>query len=147
LVKRGKGRFYDDFLLTNIPPVVPFPKGGIITKRRVPMKSRRGVSLIVWFFISIAIVFSCLISNGDAGPRGGRTVEGPRGGETVEGPRGNVAVEGPRGNVAVGTRYNILPGSARALIVGERTYYVDDSGVYYLPCDDDDTVYCVVPAP
>jgi len=92
-------------------------------------------------------IFSCFISNAEAGPRGGRAFEGPRGGEAVEGPRGNVAVEGPRGNVAVGTRYNILPGSARVLIVGDRTYYVDDSGVYYLPCDDDDTVYCVVTAP
>ncbi len=82
-----------------------------------------------------------------AGPRGGEAVEGPRGAEAVEGPRGNVAVEGPRGNVAVGTRYNVLPASARRLVVGDQTYYVDEGGVYYLPCDDDDSVFCVVDAP
>jgi hypothetical protein len=116
-------------------------------ERRVHVKSERGVFDIAVFFIVAVTIFSCFIRNAEAGPRGGRAFEGPRGGEAVEGPRGNVAVEGPRGNVAVGTRYNILPGSARVLIVGDRTYYVDDSGVYYLPCDDDDTVYCVVPAP
>ena len=111
------------------------------------MKSGRGVFLVVWFFIAIAIIFSCLISDADAGPRGGRGFEGQRDGEAVEGPGGNAAVEGPRGNVAVGTRYNILPDSARSVVVDDRTYYVDDSELYYLPCDDDDTVYCVVPAP
>lgn len=67
--------------------------------------------------------------------------------EVMRGPMGNVAVEGPRGNVAVGTRYNVLPASANPVIVQGQTYYVDDNGVYYLPCDDDDTVYCVVSAP
>ncbi|MGD9949625.1 MAG: hypothetical protein AB7U29_14265 [Desulfobulbus sp.] len=67
--------------------------------------------------------------------------------EVVRGPMGNTAAEGPRGNVAVGQRYNVLPSSARAVIVDDQTYYVDDDGVYYLSCDDDDTVYCVVPAP
>jgi hypothetical protein len=81
------------------------------------------------------------------GPRGGEAVEGPRGGEAVEGPRGNVGAEGPRGNIAVGTRFNSLPASARPLYVGDRNYYVDGSGVYYLPCADDGTVYCVVSAP
>jgi hypothetical protein len=111
------------------------------------MKSDRGVFVIAIFLIVAAMIFSSFISNAEAGPRGGRAFEGPRGGEAVEGPRGNVAVQGPRGSVAVGTRYNILPDSTRSVIVGDRTYYVDDSGVYYLPCDDDDTVYCVVPAP
>jgi len=110
------------------------------------MKSGRGVLLIAIFFMATVMVFSCYLRNAEAG-RGGRAVEGPRGGEAVEGPRGNVAAEGPRGNVAVGTRYNSLPDSAKPLIVGDRTYYVDDSGVYYLPCDDDDTVFCVVSAP
>ena len=82
-----------------------------------------------------------------AGPRGGEAVEGPRGAQAVEGPRGNVAVEGPGGNVAVGTRYNVLPASARRLTVGDQIYYVDEVGVYYLPCDDDDSVFCVVDAP
>jgi hypothetical protein len=111
------------------------------------MKPGRGIFVIAIFLVAAVIVFSCFITSAEAGPRGGRAFEGPRGGEAVEGPGGNVAVEGPRGNVAVGTRYNVLPDSARAVIVGDRNYYVDDSGVYYLPCDDDDTVYCVVPAP
>jgi len=121
------------------------------------MKLGRGFFVIAIFLMAAVMVFSCLISNADAGPRGGRAIEGPRGGEAVEGPRGNVAVEGPRGNVAVGTRYPVLPASAKALILNNRTYYVDDSYVYYLPCDDDNTgfcpcdgtdkVFCVVPAP
>ena len=101
------------------------------------MKSARGVFFIAIFFMAAVMVFPLFLSNVEAA-RAGRAVEGPRGGE---------AVEGPRGNVAVGTRYNSLPASARTLIVGDRTYYVDDSGIYYLPCDDDTTVYCVVPAP
>ena len=124
-------------------------------RRRAIMKSGRGVLLIAIFFMATVMVFFCYLRNAEAGrgdravegPRGGDAVEGPRGGEAVEGPRGNTAVEGPRGNVAVGTRYNSLPDSAKPLIVGDQTYYVDDSGVYYLPCDDDDTVFCVVSAP
>ncbi|MCJ7642790.1 MAG: hypothetical protein MUO29_12945 [Desulfobacterales bacterium] len=111
------------------------------------MKSGRGVFVIAILLIAAVLVFSCFLRNAEAGPRGGSAVEGPRGGEAVEGPRGNVGVEGPRGNVAVGTRYTVLPDSAKARILNNRTYYVDDSGVYYLPCDDDDTVFCVVPAP
>ena len=91
------------------------------------------------------MIFLAYINNAEAF-REGRAFESPAGGEAIEGPRGGVAVEGLRGNIAVGTRYNILPDSARSVIVGDRTYYVDDIGVYYLPCDDD-TVYCVVPAP
>jgi hypothetical protein len=109
------------------------------------MRSGRGVFIIA-ICIAAAMVFFCFIKNGEAFREGG-AFEGPRGGEAVEGPRGNVGVEGPRGNVAVGTRYNILPDSARSVVVGDRTYFIDDGGVYYLPCDDDDTVYCVVPAP
>jgi hypothetical protein len=128
------------------------------------MKSEMGVFKITIFFISVVMVFFCYLRDADAGfggvaiegqrgggavegSRGGEAVEGPRGGEAVEDPSGNVAAEGPRGNVAVGTRYNSLPDSANAVIVGDQTYYVDDSGVYYLPCDDDDTVYCVVDVP
>jgi hypothetical protein len=101
------------------------------------MKSGRGVFVVAIFFMAEVMGFSWFLKNAEAF----------RGGEAVEGPRGNVAVEGPRGNVAVGTRYNSLPASARSLVVGDRTYYVDGSGVYYLPCDDDGTVYCVVSAP
>jgi len=111
------------------------------------MKSVRGLSVIAIFLMAGVMVFSCLLSNAEAGPRGGGAVEGPRGGGAVEGPRGNVAVEGPRGNVAIGTRYNSLPGSVQSIVVGDQTYYVDDSGIYYLPCADDNTVYCVVAAP
>jgi len=111
------------------------------------MKPGRGIFEISIFLVAAAMVFSCFIKSAEAGPRGGMAFEGPRGGAAVEGPGGNVSAEGPRGNIAVGTRYNILPVSARSVIVGDRTYYVDDSSVYYLPCNDDDTVYCVVPAP
>ena len=102
------------------------------------MKSGRGVFVIAIFLMAAVMVFSCFLRNAEAGPRGGGAVEGPR---------GNVAVERPRGNVAVGMRCTVLPDSAKARILNNRTYYVDDSGVYYLPCDDDDTVFCVVPAP
>ena len=121
------------------------------------MKSGRDFFMIAIFLMAAVMVFSCFLRNAEAGPRGGRAVQGPRAGEAVEGPRGNVAVEGPRGNVAVGTRYTGLPASAKALILNNRTYYVDDSYVYYMPCDDDktgfcpcdgdDKVFCVVPAP
>jgi len=105
--------------------------------RRVLMKSARGVFPVAIFFMAAVMVFPCFSRNAEAF----------RGGRAVECPRGNMAVEGPRGNVAVGTRYNVLPDSARSVVVGDRTYYVDGSEVYYLPCDDDATVYCVVPAP
>jgi hypothetical protein len=120
---------------------------GNIIKRRVLMKSGRDFFVTVIFLMAAVMVFFFFLKNAEAGPRGGRAVEGPRGAEAVEGPRGNVAVEGPRGNISVGTRYTVLPASVKALILNNRTYYVDDSGVYYLPCDDDNTVYCVVPAP
>ena len=97
-------------------------------------------SLIVFMVIMLLSSSQVMIAEG-------REMGGPRGGEVMRGPMGDVAVEGPRGNVAVGTRYNELPNSANSVVVGEETYYVDDNGVYYQPCDDDDTVYCVVPAP
>jgi hypothetical protein len=109
------------------------------------MKSVRGVLLIMIFFMAAVVVFSCYLRNAEAF-RGGRAVGGPRDG-AVEGPGVNVPAERPRGNVAVGTRFNSLPVSAKARIVGDVTYYVDDDGVYYLPCEDDDTVFCVVSAP
>ena len=129
------------------------------------MKSRSGLCGIAILFMAAVTVFPCFLRNakawqrGDgvcegqrgvqvaARARGGEAVEGPRGGEAVEGPRGGEAVEGPRGNVAVGTRYPVLPDSANFVMVGDRAYYVDDGGVYYQPCVDDNTVYCVVPAP
>jgi hypothetical protein len=111
------------------------------------MKSKTSLFTISFIFMDAVMLFFFFLGNAQAGPRGARAVEGPRGGAAVEGPRGNTAVEGPRGNVAVGSRYNVLPASARSLIVGDRTYYVDDNDVYYLVCDDDSTVYCVVPAP
>ena len=118
------------------------------------MKSGRGFFLIAIFLMAAVMVFLFYLKSAEAGPRGGGA--GARGG-AIEGPRGNVGVEGTRGNIAVGTRYRGLPASAKALILNNRTYYVDDSYVYYLPCDDDksgvcpcdgdDKVYCVVPAP
>jgi len=110
------------------------------------MKSERGVFAMGVFIMAAVTVVPCFSTDAEAF-RGGRAVERPRDGEAVEGPRGNEAVEGPRGDVAVGTRYPVLPDSARSVFVGDRNYYVDDSGVYYLPCDDDVAVYCVVPAP
>ena len=77
-------------------------------------------------------------------------MEGPRGGSAAVGPYGGAAVRGPEGNVAVGRpvgdRVAILPDNASAVAVGDQMYYVDGS-VYYLLCADDNTVYCVVPAP
>jgi len=85
------------------------------------------------------------------GPRGGAAAEGPRGGAAAEGPDGGVVVRGPQGNVrvgrAVGDRVPYLPDSASPLIVGGQTYFVDDGGVYYLLCTDDNTLFCVVPDP
>jgi len=111
-----------------------------------PMKSGRSVFMVAIFIMATVLVFPWHLRDAEA-LRGGRALEGPRGGEAVEGPRGDAAMEGPRGNVAVGTRYTVLPDSAQSVIVGDRTYYVDDSNVYYLPCDDDDSVFCVVPPP
>ena len=83
--------------------------------------------------------------------REGEAVEGPRGGAAAVGPYGGTAVRGPAGNVYVGRpigdRVDVLPDSATAVAVGDQMYYVDASGVYYLPCADDGTVFCVVPAP
>jgi hypothetical protein len=126
------------------------------------MISGRGLFIIAAIFMAAVLISPSFLRNAEAWPRGDSEFEeqrgvqvargieaarGPRGGEAVEGPRGNVAAEGPRGNVAVGTRYPVLPDSAKSLIVGDRTYFLDEGGVYYLPCDDDNTVYCVVPAP
>jgi hypothetical protein len=110
------------------------------------VKSERGVFAFGILFITVVMIFSCFLGHAEAASRGG-AVQGPRGGTAVEGPRGGTAIEGPRGNVAVGTRYNLLPPSAKIVAVGNRTYYLDDSGVYYLPCEDDDTVFCVIAAP
>lgn len=110
------------------------------------MKPGRGFFVVAISFMAAVTVFPGFLRNAEA-MREGRAVEGPGGAEAVEGPRGNVAVEGPQGNVAVGTRYTVLPASAKSVLAGDRTYYVDDGGVYYLPCDDDATVFCVVPAP
>ncbi len=95
----------------------------------------------------IASMVIILLCSSQAMIAEGREMGGPRGGEVMRGPMGDTAVEGPRGNVAVGTRYNEVPNLANTVIVDGQTYYVDDNGVYYQPCDDDDTVYCVVPAP
>lgn len=97
-------------------------------------------SLIVFMVIMLLGSSQAMIAEG-------REMGGPRGGEVMRGPMGDTAVEGPRGNVAVGTRYNTLPNSTNTVVVDGQTYYVDENGVYYQPCDDDDTVYCVVPAP
>jgi hypothetical protein len=83
------------------------------------------------------------------GPRGGVAAEGFRGGEAAVGPEGRAIAKGPQGNVdagRVGERVHILPETAEMLAWGDRTYYVN-GGVYYLPCTDDNTAYCVVPAP
>jgi hypothetical protein len=106
------------------------------------MNSKRSHFVITVFFMMIIFVSLCFFNNAEA-----RGIEGSRGGEAVEGPRGNVAVEGPQGNVAVGARFPYLPDSANAIIVGDRTYNMDANGVYYLPCDDDNSVYCVVDPP
>ena len=83
--------------------------------------------------------------------RDGVAVEGPRGGAAVVGPYGGAAVRGPAGNTyvgrPVGERVAVLPDSATAVAVGDQMYYVDGIGGYYLPCEDDSTVFCVVPAP
>lgn len=103
------------------------------------MKSERGVFFALGvFFITVIMIFSGFLTNAGAAPRG-------RG--AVEGPRSNVGAEGARSNIAVGTRYNVLPATAKPILVSDRTYYLDSSGVYYLPCEDDDTVFCVVAAP
>jgi len=55
--------------------------------------------------------------------------------------------KGPEAMLLWALDTTVLPDSAQSVIVGDRTYYVDDSNVYYLPCDDDDSVFCVVPPP
>jgi len=135
------------------------------------MKPQRILSRIAVFFMMAAVISPCLLPDALAfreerrgyyggveredefavGPRGGAAAVGPHGGAVAVGPYGGVAVRGPQGNVlvgrAVGDRVVILPDSATAVAVGDQMYYVDASGVYYLPCTDDATVFCVVPAP
>jgi len=117
---------------------------------------------IAMFLILAVMVFSCFLRDAQAfrgergvqvgrGEREGGFAEGPRGGAAVEGPDGGVVVRGPEGNVgvgrALGDRVAFLPDSATPLIVGGQTYFVDDGGVYYIQCEDDDTSFCVVPNP
>jgi hypothetical protein len=131
-------------------------------KRRMLMKLGRSLFGIAIFFIVTVVASPCFLRNAQAfreerggqvgrGEREGEFAVGPRGGAVAEGAEGGVIVRGPQGNVyvgrAVGDRVAVLPDSANSLIVGDQTYFVDGSGVYYLPCDDDNTVYCVVPDP
>jgi len=44
------------------------------------MKSGRGFFVIAIFLMAAVVVFSCFLSNAEAGPRGGSAVQGPRGG-------------------------------------------------------------------
>ena len=135
------------------------------------MKLKKSLFVLAVFFMVAVMVSPCFLRDAQAfrgerggygggggreggyveGPRGGAAVEGPRGGAAVEGPDGGVVVSGPQGNVrvgrAVGDRVPYLPDSASPLIVGGQTYFVDDGGVYYLQCTDDNTLFCVVPDP
>jgi len=134
----------------------------ILAEKRVClMKLKRSLFGIAIFLLVTIMVSPCFLLNPQAfreergGQVGGGAREGEfavgRGGAAAEGRDGGVIVRGPQGNVyvgrAVGDRVAVLPDSANSLIVGDQTYYVDDSGVYYLPCNDDNTVYCVVPDP
>jgi hypothetical protein len=135
------------------------------------MKLDRSLLTLTIFFMVAVVVSPCFLHNAQAfreergvyvgegerereyavDRRGGAAVEGPRGGAAAAGPDGGVVVRGPQGNVyvgrAVGDRVGYLPDSASPLIVGGQTYFVDDSGVYYLQCEDDSTAFCVVPDP
>jgi hypothetical protein len=135
------------------------------------MKSAKSLFVLAIFFIVAVMVSPCFLRDAQAfrgesdvrvgggereggyaeGPRGGAAVEGPRGGAAAVGPDGGVVVRGPQGNVrvgrAVGDRVPYLPDSASPLFVGGQTYFVDDGGVYYLQCTDDNTLFCVVPDP
>jgi hypothetical protein len=126
------------------------------------MKLERSLFVLAIFFIVAGMVSPFFLRDaqafreerggyGGGGGREGGYVEGPRGGAAAEGPRGGVVVRGPQGNVrvgrAVGDRVPYLPDSASPLIVGGQTYFVDDGGVYYLQCTDDNTLFCVVPDP
>jgi hypothetical protein len=126
------------------------------------VKLRRSLFGIAIFFIVTAMLSPCLLQDAQAfreerggqvgrGERDGEVVEGRRGGAAAAGPDGGVVVRGPQGNVyvrrPVGDRVAYLPDSATPLIVGDQTYFVDDSGAYYLQCSDDDTFFCVVPDP
>ena len=99
------------------------------------------------FFITALFVAPLFISPYGITKVEGRGFEGHPNVEAIQGPRGNTVVEGPRGNIAIGTRFNQLPESANPVIIQDQTYYLDENGAYYLPCDDDDTVYCVVQPP
>jgi hypothetical protein len=125
------------------------------------VKPQRSLFRIAIFFTVAAVISPFVLPEALAfrgegrgyyggGEREGWYVEGPRGGAAAVGPYGGVAVRGPEGNVAVGRtvgdRVAFLPDNASAVFVGDQMYYVDGS-VYYLPCADDSTDYCVVPAP
>ena len=117
-----------------------------------PMLSRAGVVLV-------ALVAVAVWAGSAATAAEYRREEGPRGGEAVEGVGGRAAVRTPDGNVytrtpagdaytdrQVARRLDVLPYSALPVTVGDQVYY-QDGNTYYLPCPDDPTSYCVVPAP
>ena len=112
------------------------------------MINSRVKSLVVTSILSILTVFPAFVSQVEAR---GVAVEGPRGNEAVavKGPRGDeaVAVEGPRGGVAVGARVNVLPYTARPVVVGGKSYYVDGDVYYAADGRGAEAGYVVVPAP
>ena len=123
------------------------------------MINSRVKSLVVTSILSILTVFPAFVSQVEArgvaveGPRGNEAaaVQGPRGNEAVavKGPRGDeaVAVEGPRGGVAVGARVNVLPYTARPVVVGGKSYYRDGGRRHAADGRGAEAGYVVVPAP
>src|SRR5512143_317164 len=119
------------------------------------MKIDRVLLPAVLLSIAVVMVFSpgCLNAaevRREIGPRGGEAVEGFGGREVVRGPEGNTAVRVPVDGVyperRAAERLDVLPYSALPVVVGDQTYY-QDGNIYYLPCPDDPTSYCVVPPP
>ena len=117
------------------------------------MRFRRVITRSAVRLAGLTVVLLLVLGNAEAFRdfRGGEVVEGRDGGAAVFGMDGRAAVRGPDGNIyyrrAVGARVDVLPDSVSAVNVGGQVYYVDGTGAYYQPCEDDSTVYCVVPDP
>jgi len=111
------------------------------------MKFESGCIGVVIFTLVIGLASPYLFKNAYAREAEKSSFEAPRVVEPIEESKENVVEDGQRGDLAVGSRYTVLPDSANAVIINSLTYYMDINGIYYFPCSDDDSVFCVVEAP
>ncbi len=124
------------------------------------MKLNKGISAAAIIFVLTVSYCPYLSKNAHAqeakGPLSDKATAGQNSGMFSESPKANefvgdsmasVPTAGvPRDGAAPGNRISKLPDSATITIVGNQAYYLDSSGIYYMPCDND-SAYCVVAQP